>query len=66
MNADGPRWRAELERAFELLATGQAYADDGAYLTAADRLEKAAAAFRDGHRLREVAIAEAAKRPAGR
>lgn len=49
-------WRALLNSAYEMVELAGAYADDGAYLTAADRLESAAKLFREGHHARNAAF----------
>lgn len=50
--SEQPAWRADLSHAFDLMKTAEMFADDGAYLTAAKRLEEAAAKFRSGHMAR--------------
>lgn len=49
-------WRDDIAAAFRLLTLAETYADDGAFLTAADRAEEAAKQFRAGVEARTAMI----------
>lgn len=49
-------WRKLLAKAYAAAELAYTYAEDGAYLTAAERLETAAKLFREGHALRDKAM----------
>lgn len=52
---DHADWRGTLDHAFKLVELATSYADDGALLTAADRLTAAADQFRAAHAARLAA-----------
>lgn len=54
--ARAPAWRKTLAAAYDAAELAHTYAEDGAFLTAADRLEKAAELFRKGHAQRNKAM----------
>jgi hypothetical protein len=49
-------WREELDRAFDLIGLVTTYAEDGAFFTAADRLDDAAKLFRSAAEQRRAAF----------
>jgi hypothetical protein len=41
-------WKRDIKQGFDLMSLANTYAEDGAYLTASERLQKASEAFKRG------------------